>query len=59
MAEKHADRDDFRGASHLRVDSGRNRSVKPCLRLTTGITVMAKQTLNGRNRRKLRRTHQM
>ena len=29
MAEKNADREDFRGANHYRVDNGRNRSVQP------------------------------
>ena len=45
MAKKNADREDFRGANHLRVDNGRNRSVQPSLRLITGITltVLAKR----------------
>ncbi|XP_066029460.1 UBX domain-containing protein 4-like [Pocillopora verrucosa] len=29
MAEKNADREDFRCVNHLRVDDGRNRSVQP------------------------------
>ena len=40
VAEKNADREDFRGANHLRVDNGRNLSVQPSLRLITGITLM-------------------
>ena len=59
MAEKNADREDFRGANHLRVNNGRNRSVQPWLRLLTGITVMVKQASNGKNRQKLQRTHKM
>ena len=45
MAEKNTDGEDFRGANQLRVDNGRNRSVKPCLHLITRITMkmMAKQ----------------
>ena len=45
MTEKNADREDFRGANHLRVNNGRNRSVQSSLRLITGImlTVMAKR----------------
>ena len=31
-AEKNADWEDFRRANHLRVDNGRNRSVRPWLR---------------------------
>ena len=29
MAEKNADREDFRGANHLRLDNSRNRSMQP------------------------------
>ena len=31
MAEKNADREDFRGANHHREDNGRNRSVRPSI----------------------------
>ena len=43
MAEKNADREDFWGANHFRVDNGRKWSVQPRLRLFTEITVMEKQ----------------
>ena len=33
MAEKNADREDFWGANHFRVDNGRKWSVQPRLRL--------------------------
>ena len=29
MAEKKADREEFRAANHRRVDNGRNRSAQP------------------------------
>ena len=59
LAKKNSDREDFGGANCLRVDKGRNRRVQPWLCLITGIIVMAKQALNGRERRKPQRTHKM
>ena len=57
--EKNAEREDFRGANHLCVDNGQNRSVQLWLRLLSGITMMERQAQKGRERRKPQRTHRM